>query len=83
LKTKVITWIERLHSPSEVWLPGLEDDVQVVGHNGESADAPTMANRGFTHVFLEPVAVDVVAYSALTAIAASHEVVDRARVLDA
>jgi hypothetical protein len=73
LKTKVITWTERLHSPSEVWLPGLEDDVQVVGHNGESVDAPTMANRGFTHMFLEPVAVDVVAYNVLTAIAASHE----------
>jgi hypothetical protein len=42
-----------------------------------------MANRGFTHMFLEPVTVDVVAYNVLTAIAASHEVVDRARALDA
>jgi hypothetical protein len=55
----------------------------VVGHDGESVDAPTTAKRGFPEVFLKPIAVDIIAYNLLSAIAAGHEVVDCARVLEA
>src|SRR4051812_22689051 len=64
---------KRLHAASEVRLWSLEDDVQVVRHDGEGVYAPGTANCGFTEVFLEPITVDVVAYDDLTAIAASHE----------
>jgi hypothetical protein len=57
--------------------------VQVVGHDGKSVDAPTTAQRGFAEVFLKPIAVDIIAYNVLSAIAAGHEVVDCARVLAA
>jgi hypothetical protein len=38
---------------------------------------------GSTEVFLEPIAVDVIAYDVLTAVAAGHEVVDSVRILEA
>jgi hypothetical protein len=65
------------------WMRRLQDDVQVVGHDGESVDAPTTAKRGFAEVFLKPIAVDIITYNVLSAIAAGHEVVDCARVLEA
>ena len=40
-------------------------------------------NGGSTEVFLEPIAVDVIAYDVLTAVAAGHEVVDSVRILEA
>jgi hypothetical protein len=57
--------------------------VQVIGHDGKSVDAPTTAKRGFAEVFLKPIAVDIIAYNVLPAIAAGHEAVDCARVLEA
>ena len=57
--------------------------MQVVGHDGESVNPPGTANRGSAEVFLKPIAVDVIAYDVLTAVAAGHEVVDRVRVLEA
>jgi hypothetical protein len=57
--------------------------VQVVGHDGKSVDAPTTAKRGFAEVFLKPIAVAITAYNVLPAIAASYEVVNCARVLEA
>jgi hypothetical protein len=57
--------------------------VQVAGHDGKSVHAPTTAKRGFAEVFLKPIAVDVIAYNVLSAIAAAHEVVDCARLLEA
>jgi hypothetical protein len=52
---------KRLHTASEVGLRRLENDVQVVGHDGESVDAPTIAKRGFAKVFMKPIAFDIVA----------------------
>jgi hypothetical protein len=46
---------KRLHTASEVGLRRLEDDVQVVGYDGKSVDAPTPAKRGFAEVFLKPI----------------------------
>jgi hypothetical protein len=64
LKTKVITRTETpLHTASEVGLRSLEDDVQAIGHGGESIDAPTTANRGLAVVFLKPIAVDIITYN--------------------
>jgi hypothetical protein len=74
---------KRLHAASEVGLGSLEDDVQVVGHDGESEYTPGTANCGFTEVFLKPITVDVIAHDVLAAVAAGHEVVDSARVLEA
>ena len=74
---------KRLHAPAEVGLGSLEHDMQVVGHDGESVNTPGTANRGLPEVHLEAIAVDVIAYDILTAVAAGHEVVDRARVLEA
>jgi hypothetical protein len=61
---------KRLHTASEVGLRSLEDDVQVVGHDGKSVDTPTTAKRGFAEVFLKPIAVNIIAYNVLPAIAA-------------
>ncbi len=74
---------KRLHAASEVGLGSLEDDVQVVGHDRESVDAPTTAKRGFTEMFLEPIPVGVIANNILPAVTAGHDVVDCARVLEA
>jgi hypothetical protein len=57
--------------------------VAVVGHDDESVNAPRAADRGSTKVFLEPVAVGVVAYDVLTTVAACHEVVDSVGILNA
>ena len=74
---------KRLHAPAEVGLGGLEDDMQVVGHDGEGVNPPGTANRGSPEMFLKALAVDVIAYDILTAVAAGHEVVDRIGVLEA
>ena len=74
---------KHLHAPAKVGLRGLEDDVQVVGHDRESVHAPGTANRGSTEVFLKPIAVFVVTYNILKPIAAGREMVDRTRVLEA
>ena len=57
--------------------------MQVIGHDGERVNMPGTANRGSPEVFLEPIAVNVVAYDILTAVAAGHDVVDRVRALEA
>jgi hypothetical protein len=62
---------------------GLEDDVQVVGHDEKSVHPPGTAKRGSTEVFLNSIAVDVIAHDVLTAVAAGHEMVDSAGVLEA
>jgi hypothetical protein len=72
-----------MHTASEIGRRRLEDDVQVVGHDGESVNAPNTAKRGFAEVFLKPIAVDIIAYNVLSAIAAGHEVVDCARAREA
>ncbi len=64
---------KRLHARGEIGLGGLENDVQVIGHDGERVNTPGTPNDGSTEVFSEPVAVDVIAYDVLTPIAASHE----------
>jgi len=57
--------------------------VQVIGHDGERVNTRGTPNGGSTEVFLEPVAVDAIAYDVLTAVAAGHEVVDSVRILEA
>ena len=57
--------------------------MQVIGHDDERVNTPGAAKRGLTKVFLKPIAVDVITYDVLTAVAPGHEVVDRARVLKA
>jgi hypothetical protein len=57
--------------------------VNVIGHDGECVNAPGAPKGGSTEVFSEPIAVDVIAYDVLPAIAAGHEVVDSARILEA
>ncbi len=69
---------KRLHTAGEVGLGRLEDDMQVVGYDGESVHAPGAAKRGTTEVFLKPIAVLVISYDILTPVAPGHEVVDRA-----
>jgi hypothetical protein len=55
----------------------------VIGHDGECVNMPGTANRGSPKVFLEPIAIDVIADDILTAVAGGHEVVDGVRVLKA
>ena len=74
---------KRLHAAGEIGLGRLENDVQVIGHDGERVNTPGTPNGGSTEVFLEPIAVDVIAYDVLTAVAAGHEVVDCVRILEA
>ncbi len=74
---------KRLHAASEVGLRGLEDDVQVVGHDREGVYAPATANRRLAEVFDKPITIDVIANDHLTAVAAGHKMVDRAGVLEA
>jgi hypothetical protein len=57
--------------------------VQVIGHDHESKYAPGTAKCSFTEVFLKPITVDVIAHDVLTAVAARHEMVDSARILEA
>jgi hypothetical protein len=57
--------------------------MQVIGHDDERVNDPGAADRGFTELLLEACPVDVVANDVLPAAAASHQVVDRARVLEA
>ncbi len=54
----------------------------MVGHEGEGKDTPRAANSGLTELFLQPFPVHVIAYDVLAAIAAGHQVVDRAGVLE-
>ena len=55
----------------------------LVGHDGKNVDAPTTAKRGFAEVSLKPIAVDIIAYNALSAIGVGHEFVDCAGVMKA
>jgi len=57
--------------------------VKVIGHDGERVNTPGTPNGGSTEVLLEPIAVDVIAYDALTAVAAGHEVLDSVGILEA
>jgi hypothetical protein len=57
--------------------------MQMVGHDGEGVNPPGTANRDSPDMFLMPLAVDVIAYDILTAIAAGHELEDRIGVLEA
>jgi hypothetical protein len=54
----------------------------VVGHDGERVNTPRAANSGLTELFLQPFPVYVIAYDVLAAVAAGHQVVDRATVLE-
>jgi len=74
---------KRLHAAGEIGLRRLENDVQVIGHDRKRVNTPRTPNGGSTEVFLEPIAVDVITYDVLTAVAARHEVVDGVRVLEA
>jgi hypothetical protein len=56
--------------------------MEMVGHDGESVDAPATAKRRSTEVFYEPIMVDIIAYDDLTAVAACHDVIDRIGVLE-
>ncbi len=49
----------------------------------EGVNEPATANRRFAEVFDKPITIDVIANDDLTAVAASHEMVDRAGVLEA
>jgi len=70
-----VTGEKRLHAAGEIGLGRLENDVQVIGHDGKRVNTPGTPNGGSTEVFLEPIAVDVIAYDVLTAVAARHGVV--------
>ena len=61
----------------------IQDDVQVVGHDGKGVYAPRTAKRGSTEVFSKPIPVDIIANDVLTTVAAGHDVVDSIRVLEA
>ena len=74
---------KRLHAAGEIGLGRLENDVQVIGHDSERINMPGTPNGGSPEVFSEPIAVNVIAYDVLTRVAASHEVVDSVRILEA
>ena len=74
---------EALHAARQVRLRGLENEVEVVGQEDEGIDLPGAAAHGAAEVVLEPAAVVVVAGDVLPPIAAGHDVVNRAVVLDA
>ena len=57
--------------------------MQVIGHDDERVNTPRAAHRGFTELLFEAFPVGIIAYDVLTAVAADHQVVDRARVLEA
>jgi len=57
--------------------------VKVIGHDGERVNTPGTPIGGSTEVLLEPIAVDVIAYDVLTTVAAGHEVVGSAGILEA
>ena len=56
--------------------------MQMVGHDGESVDAPATAKRRSTEMFYETITVDIIAHDDLTAVAACHDVIDRIGVLE-
>ena len=74
---------QHLHAPGEVGLRGLDDDMKVVGHQDEGVDPPGAADRGAGEVVAEAGPVVVVADDILSAVAAGHEVVDGAGILEA
>ncbi len=55
-----------MHTAGEVGLGRLEDDMQVVGYDGESVHSPRAAKRGTTEVLSKPIAVLVITYDILT-----------------
>jgi hypothetical protein len=55
----------------------------LVGQEGKGIDLPEAATHGAAEVGLEPAVIVVIAGDVLPRIAAGHEVVDRAVVLDA
>ena len=57
--------------------------MQVIGRDGEGVNSPEAANRGSPEVFQESIAVDVIAYDILTAVAAAHNAVDCVSLLEA
>jgi hypothetical protein len=66
---------------AEGLLEGLEDDLRVNRHNGESENAPETAKRGSTKEFEEPIAADVIADNVLTHVSTGREIVDGATIL--
>ena len=74
---------EALHAAVQVRLRGLENEVEVVGLEDEGMDLPGTAAHGAAEVVLEPPAVVVVAGAVLPPMAAGHDVVNRAAILDA
>ncbi len=80
--TTQLAALERLHAPGKVGLGSLEDDMQMVAHDGEGIDAPATTKCRSTEVFQEPVAVEIIAYDHLPAVAAGHDVIDGIGVLE-
>jgi hypothetical protein len=57
--------------------------MQAIRHESEGVNTPGTANRGSPEVFQESIAVDIIAYDILTAVAAGHHVANCVSLLEA
>ena len=80
---RVIAGVERLHAPGEVGPRRLEEEVEGIGHEDEADHQPTRPRPDPLQVVDEPAVVGIVVDDVLVGVAASHDVVDRAGIVDA